>query len=107
MFVSELISRAHEFIGREISVDGILVVGDCTRLVTDAGNLHDAGVHLPHAAVRASLLQAVPPWGGGRHIYAEQATVVGMLTGAPLRFSTVRSLTVRRDDETYEFTDIA
>ena len=62
---------------------------------------------LPHPQVEGRLLQVVPPWGGGRHIYVEDATVIGVLADGPLRFATVRAITIRRDDDVYEFADLA
>ncbi len=107
MLIPELIARLHEFIGREASVDGVLLVGADSRVVADADRPDQACLLLPHPQVSNRLVKVVPAWGGGRYIYVEDATVVGVLASDPLRFVTVRAVIVRRDGKVYEFEDLA
>jgi hypothetical protein len=107
MELSDIIARPQDFVGRETSVTGFLMVGADSRLVTDLDHAEGPAVLLPHTPVRARLLSAVPPGGGGHCIYSDDATVVGILSDGPLRFTSVRSLVIRRDGRVWAFRDLA
>src|SRR4051794_8390364 len=107
MNLPEIIAQPAAFTGREVSVDGFVMVGIDSRLVADGEYPDGAAILLPHPATKHRLLECVPVWGGGRHIYSEEATVVGVIEDRPLRFVSVRRLILRSDGETYQFDDIS
>ena len=108
MDVSEIIGRPRDFVGRDTSVRGRLLIGADSRLVADENRPDELAILLPHPATRDRLLSAVPPYGGGRYIYAEDATVVGTLSDQPLRFATVRQLIIRRDrNQVWDFAGVS
>ncbi|HEV7297722.1 MAG TPA: hypothetical protein VGN72_00030 [Tepidisphaeraceae bacterium] len=108
MDVSKIIARPRDFIGCDTSVRGCLLVGADSRLVADENRPEEQAILLPHPATADRLLAAVPPYGGGRYIYAEDATVVGTLSDDLLRFATVRRLIIRRGGEqVWGFVDVS
>jgi hypothetical protein len=108
MDVPSIIAEPTAFIGREVAVDGFVMVGMDSRLVADPDRPDEPAILLPHPATKGRLLQCVPPGGGGRYIYCDPATVVGVIEDGPLRFVSVRRLVVRRDEgQVYEFDDVA
>jgi len=104
MHVSDLIARLHECVGVEVAAEGVLIVGNDSRLVASPDAPDELCVLLPHLVVRNRLLAQVPPWGGGRYIYHEDATVLGEISDGPPRFKAIRKLIVRREDQVYELT---
>lgn len=108
MNVHSIIAELPAFNGREVTVDGFVMVGKDSRLVADPEHPDGPAIVLPHPLIQQRLLQRVPAWGGGRYIYCDSATVTGVVQGRPLRFVSVRRMVIRRDgDEVYELNDFA
>jgi hypothetical protein len=108
MDLHSIVAEPSAFTGREIAVEGFLMVSGDTRLVPDRDHPDACAILLPHPAIQQQLLSRVPAWGGGTHMYRESATVTGVLAEAPLRFVTVTKLLVRGDEgDIYEFDNVA
>jgi hypothetical protein len=102
--ISEALAQVCELVGEVIAVDGILLVGEDSRLVASPDEPTSACIVVPHE-LTAQVRRKVPPLGGGPNMYHEDATICGAIVDSPPRFSSVRSITIRRRNRTYEISN--
>ena len=96
MHVSKLMARSQEFIWREASVDGVLLVGADCRLVAAADKLDGACRPYCRTPRPSSGLSAVPPGAADAISTRRTRPSSGCWRMLPLRFASVRDLVVRR-----------
>lgn len=81
MNVKEVLESPQRHIGQLIQVERHLVSGDSTFLQAVESSTYPSLV-LPHQLVQSTLLEHVPVYVGGAHLYSDSCLVKGVLSEA-------------------------
>lgn len=81
MNIKELFESPQRYIGQLIQVEGHLVSGNSTFLQAEESSIVPNLV-LPHVLVQSTLLDHVPVYVGGAHLYSDSCLVKGVLSEA-------------------------
>lgn len=81
MNVKDVFENPQRYIGQLIQVEGHLVSGNSTFLQAVESSTYPNLV-LPHQEVQSTLLEHVPVYVGGAHLYSDSCLVKGVLSEA-------------------------
>jgi hypothetical protein len=109
MRLSELRADIGNFLGQVVEVEGYFVlVGQVGYLVDSEQERHERknGLKINLANLKKVMMAHVPPWGGSKYYYADDAVVVGRLEVSDdvefaYRLSDVKTMRITRHGMTF------
>jgi hypothetical protein len=110
--VSEVFAKGHEIIGKQVSIDGELIVSTSTAYLIETGSQPESSLEkivILQDGFLEQCMAKIPCWVGGPYYYYDLARIEGTIVPSnisdfPLGISSLKTSTIFRDENRAVYT---